>query len=163
MKPNGKSRHSPAPAPARPMEGIALRSRLEIRPSLLQQRPLPLISGPLAAFLFIVTLFVMAASATTPEPHWIRLYDADKMAPEGDNIGDVPNVLEYIPDKTATPTTARTQPIGSRRMALPRLCCLTAFTSQTVLRSIQGRCTMRNGLSVGCGPRPWAGISIRIK
>jgi acetyl esterase/lipase len=50
--------------------------------------------------------FMMSATATTPEPHWIRLYDADKMAPEGDNIGDVPNVLEYFPDKTAKPTPA---------------------------------------------------------
>jgi hypothetical protein len=49
---------------------------------------------------------MIPARATTPEPHWIRLYDADKRVPEGDNIGDVPNVLEYFPEKTATPTPA---------------------------------------------------------
>ena len=57
-------------------------------------------------FVSLLPCFTTSAIATTPEPHWIRLYDVGMRAPEGKDIWDVPNVLEYIPDKTASPTTA---------------------------------------------------------
>jgi len=53
--------------------------------------------------LLALAFFAMPARATTPEPPFIRLWD--DVAPDTHST-QVPNVLEYIPAKTATPTTA---------------------------------------------------------